>query len=87
MKAKNTTNRSILPQLVLDRLNLVVFLAGLVLLAVGFILLAVKPWDNPISLSVAPIVLLLGYLVVLPISIFLRSPQSRKDEKQTKRKD
>jgi len=80
MKQKNIQENRLLPRIVIDRLNWFVFLLGLIVIALGFILLSVEPWDNPISLSVAPVVLLIGYVVIIPIAIFIRSPKSRERE-------
>jgi hypothetical protein len=55
-----------------DSSNYFIFGAGIILLIVGFFLMTKGPWDNPISLSVAPIVLLLAYLVVFPLAIFYK---------------
>ncbi|MFH1195963.1 MAG: hypothetical protein V1720_09615 [bacterium] len=52
--------------------NYVVFGAGIILLIIGFYLMTKGPWDNPISLSVAPIILLIAYLVVFPLAIFYK---------------
>jgi hypothetical protein len=43
---------------------------ALVLLVLGFFLLAQKPADNPLALNVAPFVLLFAYLVVIPWSLW-----------------
>ncbi|MFC2084599.1 hypothetical protein ACFLS9_06055 [Bacteroidota bacterium] len=42
---------------------------GVILLIIGFFLMAQGPWDNPISLSLSPIVLLIAYLIIFPLSI------------------
>lgn len=62
------------------RLNLIVLGIGLLFIAVGYILLAQGPATNPLSVSVAPIVLLLGYLVFLPASILVRDPKQKKPD-------
>jgi ATP/ADP translocase len=50
-----------------------IFLAiGIILLIVGYFLMGQGTWDNGLSLSLSPIVLLLAYLVFFPLSIFYR---------------
>jgi hypothetical protein len=44
--------------------------AAVLLLVVGFYLLGLKPATNPVALNVAPFVLLLAYLVVIPIALW-----------------
>lgn len=57
------------------RLNLIILSIGVVFIAVGYVFLSQGPATNPLSLTVAPIVLLLGYLVFLPASILVRDPR------------
>jgi len=70
MKQKSTHEKQLFPKIVLNRRNLLVFIIGFVIIAVGYFLLSVPPWDNPISRSVAPLVLLFGYLIAIPYAIF-----------------
>ena len=70
MKRKSSEEKKLLPRIELGRSNLVLFLVGAAILVIGFLLMSIGPWDNPLSRSVAPIVLLVGYLIVFPIAIF-----------------
>lgn len=51
---------------------------GIGVLLIGFVLLSLginsdgKGWDNPLSVSVAPVVLVIGYCVVIPWAIMAR---------------
>ena len=83
MKGKVSRNNRLLPRIDLGRGNLILFLAGLIVLVIGFILMSIGPWDNPLSRSVAPLVLLLGYLVVFPLAIFYRDKLNRSSEPGT----
>ena len=76
MKQKHNIDTQILPKIRLNKKNLVAFIIGTVVIIIGFILLSVGPWDNPISLSVAPIILLLGYVVIFPMAIFIGSKKA-----------
>jgi ATP/ADP translocase len=52
---------------------------GVVVIVVGFVLLSMgmEKWDNPLSVSVAPVVLVIGYCVIIPLAIMrLRSGSS-----------
>ncbi len=57
--------------------NLFIGLGGLVVLVVGFYFLAQGPHDAASSMTVGPLLLLLGYLVVLPLAILFKD-KSRK---------
>ena len=56
--------------------NYIIFIFGFVLLILGFALMSYDPWDNPISLSFSPLVLLLAYLVIFPASILYNKKKS-----------
>lgn len=52
-----------------DSKNYILLFVGLAILIIGNVLMAQGPWDNPVSLTIAPVVLLIGYLVIVPLSI------------------
>jgi ATP/ADP translocase len=52
--------------------NYILLFAGIVTLIIGYFLLSQGPWDNPVSLSVAPIVLLIAYVVIFPLAIMYK---------------
>lgn len=58
--------------------NLVLIAVGVLLLVVGFLCLATGPADNPVSLTVAPLILCLAYLVIIPLGILWKG---KKDDK------
>jgi hypothetical protein len=66
--------------------NVMIFLGGLALLVVGFLLLGRKPADNPLALNVAPFVLLFAYLVVIPVSLWLGRNDEAAEAKEEKAK-
>jgi hypothetical protein len=45
---------------------------GVATLLVGYFCLSRGPEDNPLSLTVAPILLVLAYCVLIPVSIVLK---------------
>jgi len=51
--------------------NIILITSGLALLAIGFFLLSRKPADNSLALNVAPFLLLLAYVVVIPVGLWL----------------
>jgi hypothetical protein len=51
--------------------NLLGLLLGAILLVLGFYLLGLGPADNKLALNVAPFILFIAYVVVIPISILL----------------
>ena len=53
----------------LNKKNLILIAIGVLLLVIGFICLATGPADNPVSLTVAPLILVIAYIVVIPLGI------------------
>ncbi len=62
-----------------EKFNYVFFLVGIGIIIFGYILMAQGPWDNPVSLSLSPIVLLFGYIIVIPLAILFNSRRKDKD--------
>ena len=58
--------------------NYLGLLIGAELLIIGFFLLGLKPADNKLALNVAPFILTLAFLVVIPISIILGTEKEGK---------
>lgn len=69
MKTKKEPLKPLLPPIELNRRNLILFIAALAWIAIGYILMSIGPWDNPLSLSVSPIVLLFGYFILIPMAL------------------
>jgi len=63
----------------LTKTNYIVFLIGVIVITIGFILMATGGTNDPQSLTVSPIVLLFGYLVLIPISIFIGGKNDSKN--------
>ncbi len=62
-----------------ERPNYILILAGIGALILGYFLMTMGPWDNPISLSISPIVLLIGYLIIIPLAILFSSTKNKKN--------
>lgn len=59
-----------------NKTNYIIFFVGITLLLLGNFLMTRGPWDNPLSLTVSPIILVFAYLVVIPLSIFYKKKKS-----------
>ena len=60
----------------LDPINYKILIGGVVVILLGYITLSMDPWDGFMALTVAPILLVLGYCVVIPIGIIYRKKQA-----------
>jgi hypothetical protein len=63
------------------KLNYLIIGFGVGLAILGMYLISLAPVDNPISLNVAPFVLAIAYLVVIPAGILFPSKAGQKAEK------
>lgn len=52
--------------------NYILFFAGIALLLVGYIFMSIGPVDSFESLTLAPILLVIGYLVIIPLSFLYK---------------
>ncbi len=53
----------------LNKKNIILVAIGVLLLIIGYFCLATGPANNPVSLTVAPLILVLAYVVVIPLGI------------------
>jgi hypothetical protein len=82
--AKQLTKEKLTPKknirrtdiLVLEPVNFKIIAAGLAVILLGYVALTASPWDNPIAITVAPILLMLGYCVIVPIGIIYRGKKN-----------
>ena len=56
-----------------DKLNYILFGTGLLLLIIGFYVISLGNWDSTTSISIAPVILFIAYVIVFPMAIFLRT--------------
>ena len=56
-----------------EKTNIIILVLGIVTLIVGYICLSRGPTENPLSLTVAPILLVLAYCVIIPLAIVKKS--------------
>ena len=54
------------------KINYQILAGGILSIVLGYIALAQEPWDGTMPLVVAPILLVLGYCVLIPIGILFR---------------
>ena len=56
----------------LGKQNYYLFGLGILVLIIGYVFLAQGPWDSFSSRTLAPIILVIGYCIVIPLSIMYR---------------
>lgn len=55
--------------------NYLILLAGIVVIIAGYLFMSMGSWDSFPSLYISPILLVIGYLIIIPISILFRSKE------------
>ena len=60
------------PILALTTTNYLIFAVAVVTIVIGNIFLSIGPAESTQSLTVAPIILVIGYCVLVPLAIFWR---------------
>ena len=63
-----------------DKRNGSVFLAAIVLIGIGYICMAQPPVDGFLSLTLAPILLVIGYVILIPMALLMRTQMERESE-------
>ncbi len=58
--------------------NIIIILAGLGIIALGYFLMASDEVMGSMALTVAPILLVIGYLIVIPYGIMFGAKMGRK---------
>jgi hypothetical protein len=62
--------------------NYQLFGIGLLILIVGYIALSRGPWNSFWSLTLAPILLVLAYCVLIPVAILYRKRQNKQEDEK-----
>lgn len=78
MKKRGIAAKETLP---FNRTNYLLFGLGLLIIIVGYILLSIGPWNSFPSLTAAPILLVIGYCIIIPVAIlFHKKKNTRKGD-------
>ena len=70
-----------LPGSPLKGANRLIFLAGCAVIAVGYLMLSKGPVNNPLSLTWGPVLLVIGYCVIMPVALLRRRKTKPDSEK------
>ena len=69
MKVNNNNDKGLWP---FKKINYLIFGIGLLLIMVGYILMGYGTVNSIISVKVAPFLLFIGYIVLIPIAILYK---------------
>ena len=71
--AKVSKNQPQVQSFTFGKRNLLLLTIGIVTIVVGFVLMAQEPVDGILSRTLAPIILVIAYLIIIPISIIAKN--------------
>ncbi|MBN1448023.1 MAG: hypothetical protein JXA28_08835 [Bacteroidetes bacterium] len=59
-----------------QRLNYIILVAGIAVVFLGILVMSMGDAVSPLSVTVAPIILFIGYCVVIPVGIIMKPKKS-----------
>ena len=59
------------------RKNWIIFALGIAVILLGYVLLSIPPADGFLSLTLAPILLVTGYCILIPMTILAKAGAGR----------
>jgi hypothetical protein len=65
-----------------EKINYILFGVGILLIILGFYIMSLGEWNSTSSLVISPIILVIGFVVVLPASILYRKKTETKTDGQ-----
>ena len=78
---KKTTGRKVSKKdSIFPAKNLKIFFIGLAVLVVGYFFLKQGPADSLASRTIAPVILIIGYCVIIPVAILYKERKKEKTE-------
>ncbi|HEY6435644.1 MAG TPA: hypothetical protein VIY47_03575 [Ignavibacteriaceae bacterium] len=70
---KQTKKSSVSPfNIYWEKKNYYLLALGLLVTIIGFYFMTIGPWNSFSSLVISPIILFIAYIIIFPLSIFLR---------------
>ena len=60
-----------------DKKNYYLLILGLLVTIIGFYFMTIGPWDSFSSLVISPILLFIAYIIIFPLSMFLRKKSEK----------
>jgi uncharacterized membrane protein YesL len=59
-----------------EKKNYIFLFLGFALLILGYYVMSIGPWDSTASLVLSPIILVIAYILIFPLSIFSKKKES-----------
>ncbi len=78
---KKARKKKVLAVIPFNRENYIIFFVGVLIIIVGYVFMAQGPADSFWSLTLAPILLVISYVIIIPISILYRKKSSKESDR------
>ena len=62
--------------------NFIFLFIGLIVIIAGFAFMSIGSWDSSPSLFISPVVLLIGYLIILPVSVLFTGKNEAENKEE-----
>ncbi len=64
-----------------NKINYMILAAAVITIVIGYVFMSIGPWNSFPSLDISPVILIIGYLILLPLSIlYTKSDSGNKNE-------
>ena len=60
---------------------------SMIVLVIGYYVMSLGKWDSTLSMSVSPVILLIAYLILIPLTLFFKIPTKIKQKLDVPGKD
>lgn len=64
------------------RKNWIIFALGIAVIALGYVLLSIPPADGFLSLTLAPVLLVAGYCILIPMTILAKAGAAKSSRRK-----
>ena len=78
MKQGNTDNKPLFHSWSFGKINYLLFVIGLLIILLGYLIMATGETNSIQSVKFAPLILVLGYCVIIPIAILIKPKDKEK---------
>ena len=68
-----------------DKRNGIVFVAAISLILIGYVCMAQPPADGFLSLTLAPILLVIGYVFLIPAALLMKTQKEMEEDTEAER--
>ncbi len=82
MGKKKKKDKKVIKSLIFEKENYLIFFGGVVTIILGYIIMAAGETYSTLSLTIAPIILFVGYMIIVPLAIMYRKKPEKVDTRQ-----